>query len=643
MSNGSPPISPKTGAKSILSRAGSGPDHLIARTNSPSQLSQSISGPSKTSPSSDYPPAETASCPSKPAKKDKKEKEKEEKEGLGAKLKKKGGWFSTLKHATTLASHKDARAPHSTSVSSSSSILSGSISGNEDDSHPPRRSLERPTAAYVPPWMTSTNPKDVKASPSTGLGGLAGKIKLKRRSLSDGTKKTTKGVGSLGNASGGEEAAFSFGSKRKSGFGGTPVESDIETDDGEDREGIAWEDVPIEALAMVIPLRLRGSASEALTSPRQHGSSSTTASRMSGLLVSDSRRSSDFAFLDGQWSPRGGPNGSAQLVTQFPPPSITAPAENSLLVYFVPFGHPSDPSPGGDAGRGHSSSHVSTTPTTNPLRFIKPGSKLHKTSSQIFHRSSKESSSATTSSNTRLNASSSPSNLPTRPTVAGSRAIPISPSKATNRPPINPSHQSSNFSNQSSLFSASSGLSTSPSKPLHLSSFARASFTRNSTSISATSSPRARFAPFPSSSPFPSHNPSFSSFRIVARIVDPSDLTFLPSWPSWESQPFATTVPQGLGQTVDISLSGPGTNPETKAKETRDSRTDPTVVGVCHGAKTGVEFVREGWERLGFLQSRSEEDDGKPVAADEAEDGLKVNGLDDVLGVVVTAVIAILT
>jgi hypothetical protein len=56
-----------------------------------------------------------------------------------------------------------------------------------------------------------------------------------------------------------------------------------------------------------------------------------------------------------------------------------------------------------------------------------------------------------------------------------------------------------------------------------------------------------------------------------------------------------------------------------------------------------VEFVREGWERLGFLQSRSEEDDGKPVAADEAEDGLKVNGLDDVLGVVVTAVIAILT
>lgn len=617
---GSPPLSPKNVTNVLASRTGA--EHKVARTSSPSQLSQSIlfhqADLPGTSPLVERPKASPSKSSSK---KDRREKEEKEKGGFGAKIKRKGGWLSSFKSAANLST--SSTHVTSTSMSSASSVLSGSASGGEDVVSSATASYEKTTAAYIPPWMSSSNVKSDKASSS---GGFASRIKIKRRSLSDGVSKKDKKGGA--NISGEED-----GKGKGQSATGFLMESDLETDDGEEREGIAWEDVPVEALAMVIPLRVE-------PSKRQLGSASTSATGSSSNSgkASSSRRSSDFAFFGG-WSPSDSP----EIGPPAPSP-VLLPAENSLLVYFVPFGNPTEVP---DDSRPLSPSSLLSTTPTNALRFIKPGSKLHKTSSQIFQRShasekhvSASSSKATVSANTRHNAFSPPPNVGR--SKINSRAVPSAPPNPSLRPQT-ASHHSSNYSstsNQSSLLSSlASGLSSSPSKA---STLARGSLTRNS-STSVLASPRARFAPFPSSSPFPSHNASFSSFRIVARIVDPSDLTFLPSWPSWESQPFAATAPPGLGQTVDVTLSGPGTNPETKAKETKNSRTDPTVVGVCHGNTTGVEFVREGWERLGFLKSRIEEDGSTPSEDIQAlESALRENGLNEVLGCVVAACVAIL-
>jgi len=106
-----------------------------------------------------------------------------------------------------------------------------------------------------------------------------------------------------------------------------------------------------------------------------------------------------------------------------------------------------------------------------------------------------------------------------------------------------------------------------------------------------------------------------------------------------------------------MMLSEPGTNPETKAKETKDGRTDPTVVGVCHGPDMGVEFVREGWERLGFVRPIGEGEGGGYYAdqvgagafsnvaggdggGEESGDGGR--RLEDVLGCLVAACVAIM-
>lgn len=103
-----------------------------------------------------------------------------------------------------------------------------------------------------------------------------------------------------------------------------------------------------------------------------------------------------------------------------------------------------------------------------------------------------------------------------------------------------------------------------------------------------------------------------------------------------------------------MKLSEPGTNPETKAKETKDGRTDPTVVGVCHGPDLGVEFVREGWERLGFVRPIGEGEGGgyhadqvgsgafSSATGEGQESGEGGRTLEDVLGCLVAACVAIM-
>lgn len=108
-----------------------------------------------------------------------------------------------------------------------------------------------------------------------------------------------------------------------------------------------------------------------------------------------------------------------------------------------------------------------------------------------------------------------------------------------------------------------------------------------------------------------------------------------------------------------MMLSEPGTNPETKAKETKNGRTDPTVVGVCHGPDLGVEFVREGWERLGFVRPLGEGEGGGyhadqvrgggfsgtgkgDVRAEGGKENEEERRLEDVLGCLVAACVAIM-
>lgn len=498
------------------------------------------------------------------------------------KSKRKGGWLSSLKNAGAVLSGKE---PSSAAMSSRTSSLSGSGSGHEDLRV---GSFDKPTGSYVPPWMTgaATNPKEKES---------AFKIRFKRRSISDGVSRRLSKEKALSGDEDGGPGPFSFASRKTKGAPST----DEETDDGEAREGKAWEDVPTEALAMVIPLSIPQSPS----ARREHGSTSTTATFPSV----GSSNSSEFAA--GRWSPSGSPEVGFTFDPASPMDETAAlpalpPVEISLLVYFVPFGD----SAGSPGPSPTSASGFSTTPTGPGWRFNK---KLKKTQSQLFRSKDR------------------------------GPASPTSPTSLHPTPPQRPMLQ-----NPSTPTSSDSTPTTANS---HSSSYGFAAPTASPTSSTAPGGgPRAHFAAFPASS---SKRPSpFSAFRIVARAVDPSDLTFLPSWPSWESQPASN----GGQLATEMMLSEPGTNPETKAKDTKDGRTDPTVVGVCHGHDSGVEFVREGWERLGFVQPLGDGEVGEggliegssslAIGGLTAGKGLSdiTGGLEDVLGCLVAACVAVM-
>lgn len=429
--------------------------------------------------------------------------------------KKKSGWLSAIKSASSALSPNSGGSDRGKSYS-----VSASSSGTDDSRVMPVGSLEKQHGNYIPPWLTVAGTERQKES------SLAAKFnKLKSRNLSDRKDRAM--------SSGGEGDLSTSLKSRNNLF-----ETD-EEDDGEAREGKAWEDVPTEALAMVIPLAV----------PQSPAS-------IQSATFSDPESSPDVST--GQWTSRHSvsidPLASLDEVKQhrhrrdrrkstLPPPK----PENSLLVYFVPFG--CDVYERGGVCTDHSHGHLTSTTPTGPAKLF-AHMRIKKTQSQLFNR-----------------------NSPTPPPTGSSGP----------RPPSG--YLASNLSH-SSTGSSSANLIVKP--------------------------------PSPSNAPSPiglvDGPTSFSSFRIVARVVDPSDLTFIPSWPSWESQgPAAHASSQ-----AQVMLSEPGTNPETKAKDSRNGRTDPTVVGVSHG--NTVEFIQEGWERLGM------EDE-----------------LDEVLGCLVAACIALLS
>lgn len=458
--------------------------------------------------------------------------------------KKKGGWLSAIKHAGSALSTSSTSSTQSRMYSASASS-----SGSTDDSRlAAGGSTGKEHGNYVPPWLTAGGAREKESR-------LASKLKFKRRSVVDNRRDK-------GTSSGGEGGDLSTSLNSRKLF-----ETDDEGDEGEAREGKAWEDVPTEALAMVIPLAVPQSPAS-VHSPRFSDPES------SPDVSTGNWTSRHSVSIDPLASPLDADKAAARrkgrdrIRSTLPPPR----PENSLLVYFVPFGPDVDL---------NDPSHAQSSTPTGPSRIFQH-MRLKKTQSQVFR------------------------NSPTPPAGGSGAAAP--------RPPSG--YLGSNLSTQSQLSTSggSAGLSPSPS-------------------------------PTPGSdAPF-----SFASFRIVARVVDPSDLTFIPSWPSWESQgpsPHPSAQPQ-------VMLSGPGTNPETKAKESRTGRTDPTVVGVCHGGEHGVEFIREGWERLGFVRPTPDEGDaafgggggGPPskealVWGSADEDG--ESALPDVLGAVAAACVAIL-
>ena len=487
--------------------------------------------------------------------------------------------------------------------------MSGSGSGHDELRS--ASSVERHPGGYVPPWMSGHGKEKEKES------GFASKIRFKRRSISDGVRRLSKEKGTSAD----EDGPFSFGSRRGGGAASSrgALSTDDETDDGEARVGKAWEDVPNEALAMVIPLSIPQSPS----TRRNHGSTSTTGTFPS--ITSSTSSSSEYANFGAGWSPAGSPEIETAGQTdplaspesqpmELPPPP---PVEISLLVYFVPFGDIPIPEP-------QSPSLLSTTPTGPGWLFNK---KVKKTPSQLFKVGREGNSSSSKHSSTTPTSPSFP-NLPHHPT----------------RPSLHPP----------SSFHSGSHSSSNPTTPTSLSSQGSShGFTHQpSFSTSSMGGLRPHFAPNLSLNQTPLPQSPFSAFRIVARAVDPSDLTFLPSWPSWESQ-----TSDAKHAAPDMMLSEPGTNPETKAKETKDGRTDPTVVGVCHGPDMGVEFVREGWERLGFVRPIGEGEGGGYYAdqvgagafsnvaggdggGEESGDGGR--RLEDVLGCLVAACVAIM-
>jgi hypothetical protein len=479
--------------------------------------------------------------------------------------KKKGGWLSAIKQASSALS---------TSSSSSSQprySISASSSGTD-----PTGSQGKEGKDYQPPWlMAAGGSREEKSS-------LASKLKFKRRSVADRRDK--------GTSSGGEGGDLSTSLNSRKMF-----ETDDEADDGEAREGKAWEDVPIEALAMVIPLAVPQSPVSVHSARFSTPESSPDVAKDSagGWADRHSIHIDPLAAIDEIAPPRR--KGRERIQSTLPPPR----PENSLLVYFVPFGCDIDRD-----GVCHDPSHAhgstSATPT-GPSRIFQH-MRLKKTGSQVFPR-------------------------------------------GTSTPP--PQLSTSGGSTGGGIGGGSGGGGSTTRPP---SGYLGSNLSYNSTTSTNSGGGGPSIAGGSPSTPVPS-DVAFSSFRIVARVVDPSDLTFIPSWPSWESQgpaPHASSQPQ-------VMLSEPGTNPETKAKESRTGRTDPTVVGVYHGGgDSGVEFIREGWERLGFVRPMPDEADGAftasgggpftkeaPLWGSVDEDG--ETALGSVLGAVTAACVAILS
>ncbi|CDZ98703.1 hypothetical protein [Phaffia rhodozyma] len=506
------------------------------------------------------------------------------------KSKKTAKWLLTLKQAGAALGS-----------SSSSSTYAGGGGGKKQSREP-----DQPTGNYIPPWMSAG---------TTGRKeeiGLASKFKFKRRSISDGRRNSREKA----SFSGGEDSSgVSLRSRR--GF-----ETDDETDDGEAREGKAWEDVPTEALAMVIPLaaisssttadpvRSAGSAADAISSRSTDSSSSEFVNHTSRWSRSPSP---GFSFngisplvetdsgggtpdLDSFVKSKGKTTTTASATTstagglKVAPP----PPENSLLVYFVPFGD------------GHLLPSFSESPSntfSGPSKLFSH-MRLKRNPSQMFHRSMPSSGLKPSSQeSTRYQQSSYPS--PQQPSSSFQSQDARSPTSLQPPSPFSAAYLQS-FSLPSGLFIHPGGLPITDPRP-------------------------GSVVP-----PLANSTPSFSSFRIVARVVDPSDLTFIPSWPSWESQQNPS-----LHATPEVKLSEPGTNPETSAKDSRTGRNDPTVVGVCHGYDHGVEFVREGWERLGFVPASMNEEKAETdrIDLDENLEGRLLG----ILGCLSTACVAIMS
>lgn len=669
----------------------------------------------------------------------------------GSKLAKRKGWLSTLLNAGQAFSGNSNFGLRLGGAGDESSANNAAATSASPSRASP--SFEGDKGSYVPPWMSGPTFQtgsrawgEHRNSNASGEGGLASKFRFKRRSISEGvSRRLSKEKGGM---SGGEGESGLAAVRRRFGSGGlrsSMAETDDETDAEEMREGIAWEDVPPEALAMVIPL---SSGQQLQQPPHVHDDDARLLSLISGKARAFGSTSTDdsadsdshYRNYDTAWSsdssqevgasfpPLGGtgsfptasPNkGKARALPskRFDSPltslGTAPPPKMSLLVYFVPFDAckcTSGSKASVDVLPTSPSESLGTTPTGAKLFGAFAAQvkvpKLKKKGSQAFGKGSSPvgvigpslPQSFTPAYNGTLSTvnvhpgqTSSASSIFSGAGQSTASSVAGSPPGPLQRPILGPQArylgggrsqpwQSGGDDGLASTVSAST--SASPALPrahfaplpgstsAAVSSSAPPSSSPLPSSLSPVSSsapPLPSFATMPGTgltsagSPMPT-NP-FHSFRIVARAVDPSNLTFLPSWPSWESQP----TEHKLTTAAETKLSAPGTNPETQASQTRDARTDPTVVGVCHGPSLGVEFVREGWERLGFvkplegyggerLMNRSGHEHDNPVVSAAStfahadllgavgleEGGFGEGGLENVLGCVVAACVAVM-